>query len=346
MSDLLNWKPVIEFVDVWKIVIHAALNRWTGSPADLDMMHSIETQGMYQPPGVYPNPDGTYTLAWGSRRVEAWKHSPILRDRLIPVVMVEPARALRGTLDENGMRRQLSSLDKARYAKFALENSQEQALAQQEIALSLGVSEAWLSNVKKAAEHTALWERVAEKKFPVSSAIEIASLPQAEITAFLATLDRDHKKATRAEIRELVREWQGVGVTAKFSGTHLPPVAPELVRTLLAESPGTGNLDFSVEWATKNDTAAVVVRLPYSESMAGQARQVLEKARGMAAAPATAPVTTPVETPTEGPAEAVPPTVTEPAGPVAAAGEPAVIPETTTGEASAPPAEEPLPVAS
>jgi ParB/RepB/Spo0J family partition protein len=194
-----NAPELVKFIPASAITVPDALNRWTGGKADMDLMKSIETQGLLQPIGVYGSDETGYTLSWGSRRYGSWTSSPFLQSRPIPAMVVPASAAMRGTLDENSFRRQLTALDKARVAKYALETTGNEDMTMHDLADIVGLSATRVANLRRVWQAPELWGRVnSDAGFPLEAAITLSALPAQRRAAFLANLDTNFPKAKTA----------------------------------------------------------------------------------------------------------------------------------------------------
>jgi ParB-like chromosome segregation protein Spo0J len=278
----------VAYLDASLIDVPDGLDRWTGSALDLQLMKSLEHVGPLEPIGVVDLENGRYQLAYGSRRLGAWKASPFLREKEIPAIVVPLDDALRGTLDENTVRRQLSTTERAKLAKHALGLASDANMSQREVAKHLGMSENRLSMLTKAWGNELIWARVLAGDLPVDAAIGLAGLPAENVAEFLADLDTRRPRPSVREISHLAREWMGHALDAEFTGDDMRERAPGLVEHFLRRSPIGEGLRVRVAWDRDDRSAALTLHLPLVNVTTEYVRRLIDEARSpVDAAPAT-----------------------------------------------------------
>lgn len=117
------------------------------SPGDMaGLMQSIREEGLLQPIGLVPSTGGSYEIAYGNRRFQAFQKLGLPS---IPAMIHEDQKASdidMKNLTENIQRRNLSLVEAGRYVTLL----REQGLTSEEIAVRLGVSKSYVSSCMQA----------------------------------------------------------------------------------------------------------------------------------------------------------------------------------------------------
>lgn len=132
----------LENVEVSKISITDNIRDENWEKDISELVESIKTVGLLQPPTVIRKKDGSFSVVYGARRVAACKQ---LKMKTIPAFVIENRAAKEiwpQRLAENISRKNLQPLEEARIFKYLKEELQ---LTAKEIAKAIGVTESYIS---------------------------------------------------------------------------------------------------------------------------------------------------------------------------------------------------------